>query len=168
MQDALSTLPHAHKRQLLKEQLTTLPFDPSPQLSQKIEKILLHELYSNTAHIVPLSSLVPVESATTAPAITPRVYVWRGDITTLQVDAIVNAANQYMLGYVKGEGKWEEGEQGGRGERERRSSSRLLASSSFFVRCFSPNHPCIDNAIHCKAGPGRRRGERRRVDNKKN
>jgi O-acetyl-ADP-ribose deacetylase (regulator of RNase III) len=19
--------------------------------------------------------------------------------------------------------------------------------------CFTPNHPCIDNAIHCKAGP---------------
>ena len=43
--------------------------------------------------------------------------LWQGDITTLRVDAIVNAANAEMLG------------------------------------CFQPNHPCIDNAIHCQAGP---------------
>jgi O-acetyl-ADP-ribose deacetylase (regulator of RNase III) len=43
--------------------------------------------------------------------------LWRGDITTLRVDAIVNAANSALLG------------------------------------CFRPMHPCIDNAIHCGAGP---------------
>jgi O-acetyl-ADP-ribose deacetylase (regulator of RNase III) len=43
--------------------------------------------------------------------------LWRGDITTLQVDAIVNAANSALLG------------------------------------CFRPMHACIDNAIHCGAGP---------------
>jgi len=43
--------------------------------------------------------------------------VWQGDICQLQIDAIVNAANEVMLG------------------------------------CFTPNHPCIDNAIHCAAGP---------------
>jgi len=26
-----------------------------------------------------------------------KVAVWQGDITTLQVDGIVNAANEYML-----------------------------------------------------------------------
>ena len=44
------------------------------------------------------------------------LYLWRGDITTLAVDAIVNAANSALLG------------------------------------CFSPNHGCIDNAIHTYAG----------------
>ena len=46
----------------------------------------------------------------------PHRYLWRGDITTLAVDAIVNAANAALLG------------------------------------CFSPNHACIDNAIHTYAG----------------
>ncbi len=48
--------------------------------------------------------------------IQPKTYLWRGDITTLGCDAIVNAANSQMLG------------------------------------CFSPNHGCIDNAIHTFAG----------------
>lgn len=43
-------------------------------------------------------------------------YLWRGDITTLKVAAIVNAANAGLLG------------------------------------CFSPNHGCIDNAIHTFSG----------------
>ena len=54
-----------------------------------------------------LSDLVPVRA---------HRYLWRGDITTLKVDAIVNAANSALLG------------------------------------CFSPNHACIDNAIHTYAG----------------
>lgn len=45
-----------------------------------------------------------------------HIYLWQGDITLLQVDAIVNAANSSLLG------------------------------------CFIPNHRCIDNAIHSKAG----------------
>lgn len=45
-----------------------------------------------------------------------RMRLWRGDITTLAVDAIVNAANSGMTG------------------------------------CWSPNHACIDNAIHTFAG----------------
>uniref|UniRef100_A0A6B2LJT1 Macro domain-containing protein n=1 Tax=Arcella intermedia TaxID=1963864 RepID=A0A6B2LJT1_9EUKA len=45
------------------------------------------------------------------------MIVWQGNICLLEVDAIVNAANDYMLG------------------------------------CFTPNHACIDNVIHCSAGP---------------
>ena len=48
--------------------------------------------------------------------IRPHQYLWRGDITTLAVDAIVNAANSTLLG------------------------------------CFSPNHGCLENAIHTYAG----------------
>ena len=46
----------------------------------------------------------------------PQIYLWQGDITRLSVDAIVNAANNQLLG------------------------------------CFTPNHRCIDNAIHTFAG----------------
>jgi len=49
-----------------------------------------------------------------------RVALWRGDITTLQIGAIVNAANERGLG------------------------------------CFQPSHRCIDNVIHCAAGPALR------------
>lgn len=57
--------------------------------------------------VVSLSNLKPMQQ---------NLYLWQGDITTLHCDAIVNAANQQMLG------------------------------------CFTPNHRCIDNAIHTFAG----------------
>lgn len=47
----------------------------------------------------------------------PRMALWQGDITTLRIGAIVNAANEKGLG------------------------------------CFQPDHRCIDNVIHCAAGP---------------
>lgn len=46
-----------------------------------------------------------------------QIALWKGDITTLDATAIVNAANSALLG------------------------------------CFQPTHKCIDNVIHCKAGP---------------
>ncbi|WP_035811782.1 protein-ADP-ribose hydrolase [Jeotgalicoccus saudimassiliensis] len=45
-----------------------------------------------------------------------QLYIWQGDITTLKIEAVVNAANAEMLG------------------------------------CLIPNHNCIDNIIHTKAG----------------
>lgn len=45
-----------------------------------------------------------------------NIYLYKGDITTLKVDVIVNAGNEYGLG------------------------------------CFIPNHNCVDNQIHSKAG----------------
>jgi len=50
----------------------------------------------------------------------PRLSIWRGDVCSLQIGAIVNAANEGGLG------------------------------------CFQPDHRCIDNVIHCAAGPALR------------
>lgn len=57
--------------------------------------------------LVSLEDLEPVRQ---------QMYLWQGDITSLQVDAIVNAANSRLLG------------------------------------CTLPNHTCIDNIIHTRAG----------------
>lgn len=63
---------------------------------------------NNQEEAVVLEDLTPVEG--------DNIYLWKGDITTLAVDSIVNAANSELLG------------------------------------CFIPNHNCIDNIIHTKAG----------------
>ena len=62
---------------------------------------------------VRLKGIVSIDDLT---PVAPDIYLWKGDITRLKCDAIVNAANAKMLG------------------------------------CFSPNHTCIDNAIHTFAG----------------
>ncbi|HIT89523.1 MAG TPA: protein-ADP-ribose hydrolase [Candidatus Merdenecus merdavium] len=43
----------------------------------------------NKKHLVSLSELKPIRKG---------IYLWKGDITTLQIDGIVNAANSAMLG----------------------------------------------------------------------
>ncbi|MGO1300253.1 MAG: protein-ADP-ribose hydrolase [Staphylococcus equorum] len=62
----------------------------------------------NAQQVTSLTSLTPY--------LNDDIYLWQGDITQLEVDAIVNAANSKLLG------------------------------------CFEPNHNCIDNIIHTKAG----------------
>lgn len=61
----------------------------------------------NAENVTEFKSLQPVQK---------QLYIWQGDITTLKIEAIVNAANAEMLG------------------------------------CLIPNHNCIDNIIHTKAG----------------
>ncbi|KAJ3136389.1 hypothetical protein HK101_004011 [Irineochytrium annulatum] len=77
-------------------------------LADDVERILRHELESNS--VVPALDIPPTAHG-------EQVGVWRGDITLLLADYIVNAANSALLG------------------------------------CFKPEHKCIDNAIHSKAGP---------------
>ncbi|MBR6411288.1 MAG: hypothetical protein IKS35_07885 [Clostridia bacterium] len=63
---------------------------PSP-LSDEYIQIESEYLKEETAAkgITRLTDLTPVESG---------VYLWQGDITTLECDVIVNAANSQMLG----------------------------------------------------------------------
>lgn len=61
----------------------------------------------NAEGVTEFKSLKPVKN---------KLYIWQGDITTLKIEGIVNAANTEMLG------------------------------------CLIPNHNCIDNIIHTKAG----------------
>lgn len=82
-----------------------------PPMSASEEFLAMQDAYLKEATaekgVTALSDLTPVRA---------HRYLWRGDITTLAVDAIVNAANSQLLG------------------------------------CFSPNHGCIDNAIHTFSG----------------
>lgn len=86
-------------------------FNVRPPMEASAEFLAVQDAYLREATrekgVTRLSDLTPVQNG---------LYLWRGDITTLAVDAIVNAANSALLG------------------------------------CFSPNHDCIDNAIHTYAG----------------
>eukprot|EP01124_Arcella_intermedia_P010620 TRINITY_DN1713_c0_g1_i2.p1 TRINITY_DN1713_c0_g1~~TRINITY_DN1713_c0_g1_i2.p1 ORF type:complete len:371 (+),score=68.63 TRINITY_DN1713_c0_g1_i2:83-1114(+) len=106
----LLTQDPATARMYIKYNLTKLRFDPPEPFLQKMDHLL--SLESSRTPPLPLAAI-----HSSALARRPGLLVWRGDICTLQVDAIVNAANDYMLG------------------------------------CFIPNHHCIDNVIHAKAGP---------------
>lgn len=69
-------------------------FDVSDPLSDKIERLLALERESTplTSH----TSLPNFNSRALLPSV--KVSLWQGDITTLEIDAIVNAANSQMLG----------------------------------------------------------------------
>ena len=115
-------------RQLIAEQPslsgTALPQDEEGQ------RRLLRALFNVRPPISASEELLRVQDAylqeelahravTNGEALKPlagNLCLWRGDITALKCDAIVNAANSALLG------------------------------------CFYPNHGCIDNAIHTRAG----------------
>eukprot|EP01001_Neometanema_parovale_P008617 NODE_4885_length_1005_cov_127.723356_g4678_i0.p1 GENE.NODE_4885_length_1005_cov_127.723356_g4678_i0~~NODE_4885_length_1005_cov_127.723356_g4678_i0.p1 ORF type:complete len:281 (+),score=28.07 NODE_4885_length_1005_cov_127.723356_g4678_i0:81-923(+) len=102
----LTDSPLEDVRAALKRYLTVLPIDPPEETMSLVDQVLNEELAQ--LDVVDACSLVTNGC---------KAVVWKGDITTLKVDAIVNAANAGLLG------------------------------------CCKPNHPCIDNAIHCRAGP---------------
>eukprot|EP00026_Physarum_polycephalum_P015351 Phypoly_transcript_16006.p1 GENE.Phypoly_transcript_16006~~Phypoly_transcript_16006.p1 ORF type:complete len:251 (+),score=33.85 Phypoly_transcript_16006:45-755(+) len=106
-------------RDYLNSMLTVSPIDFPLETNAKIGKIIEYE-YKNVQ--ITKWDEIPKSSNLW------NVGIWKGDITTLKIDAIVNAANKFLLG------------------------------------CFTPNHKCIDNAIHCRAGPLLREECRRMVD----
>lgn len=106
-------------RQFLKEMLTVAPVDFPLTVNAEIGKILEYETLG--MHVTKWMEIRKVSRQW-------NVGLWKGDITTLEIDAIVNAANKYLLG------------------------------------CFTPNHNCIDNVIHARAGPLLREECRRLVE----
>ena len=96
----------AEQKRLLRGLLNVRPPMPIGREFLDVQDAYLQEA-TREKGVTRLCDLTPVR---------PHRYLWQGDITTLEVDAIVNAANAQLLG------------------------------------CFSPNHGCIDNAIHTYAG----------------
>ncbi len=89
------------RRNLIQALLTTR--DPATvpipeQIHRKIDAILQHERQSRKT--VDARQIAPIEDELpgTAYPMGKRCKIWQGDITTLEVDAIVNAANSQMLG----------------------------------------------------------------------
>lgn len=66
-----------------------MPIEASEEFLQIQDEYLQEEL--NRREITDISKLTPV-------SLSPDIYLWRGDITTLKCDGIVNAANSQMLG----------------------------------------------------------------------
>jgi len=114
----VEALSHKDARHYLNSMLTVSPIDFPIETNAKIGKIIEYEYKDQK-----IRKWNEIEK----PSKKWNVGVWRGDIATLEIDAIVNAANKFLLG------------------------------------CFTPNHKCIDNVIHCRAGPLLREECRRMV-----
>lgn len=100
LQDDMQLEPYAEKRQALQALLTVRA--PEPFLPEAFHVLMDGLLQSELAERpLTLSQTLPsiaVEFPNTSYAAADRCALWQGDITSLQVDAIVNAANTQMLG----------------------------------------------------------------------
>ena len=76
------------QKQLLRGLMNIRPPRPISQSFRRIQDAYLQEEQRKKG-IVSLDTLSPIQ---------PGIYLWRGDITTLSCDAIVNAANSGMTG----------------------------------------------------------------------
>ena len=81
-----SSLPE--KRRLLRSLMNVRPPVPAREDFLRVQDDYLKERLAERG-VTRLKDLTPVR---------PGLYLWQGDITTLAVDAIVNAANSQMLG----------------------------------------------------------------------
>ena len=78
------------QRRLLRSLMNVRPpMALDEQFLQVQDEVLQEEV--NTKGIVKISNLKPIKE-------NKQIYLWQGDITTLEVDAIVNAANSALLG----------------------------------------------------------------------
>ena len=78
----------AERRRLLRALLNVRPPEPLDRGFYQVQDAYLQEELRRKG-VTRLGDLCPVR---------PGLYLWQGDITTLEVDAIVNAANSAMLG----------------------------------------------------------------------
>lgn len=76
------------RKQLLRALFNVRPPQPADDEFLRVQDAYLREEIEKKG-ITSFSSLSPVQEG---------IYLWQGDITTLQVDAIVNAANSRLLG----------------------------------------------------------------------
>ena len=76
------------KQRLLRSLMNVRPPVPASDEFLKVQDAYLRERLEERG-VTKLEDLTPVQ---------PGLYLWQGDITTLAVDAIVNAANSQMLG----------------------------------------------------------------------
>ena len=76
------------KRRLLRSLMNVRPPVPAREDFLQVQDTYLKERLAQRG-VTKLDDLMPVR---------PGLYLWQGDITTLAVDAIVNAANSQMLG----------------------------------------------------------------------
>jgi O-acetyl-ADP-ribose deacetylase (regulator of RNase III) len=86
----------AARRRLVTRMLTVRPPRPIPPEA----RTLLDEWFAADAASRPAASLDDVAASARARMVSgqTRLHLWRGDITTLAADAIVNAANAALLG----------------------------------------------------------------------
>ena len=78
----------SEKRKLLRSLMNVRPPVPASGEFLKVQDAYLQERLEERG-VTKLEDLTPVQ---------PGLYLWQGDITTLAVNAIVNAANSQMLG----------------------------------------------------------------------
>lgn len=78
---------HGRKRLLRSLMNVRPPKDAAGHFLKVQDEYLTEEIRKK--NVVSLADLTPVE---------PGIYLWKGDITTIQADAIVNAANSALLG----------------------------------------------------------------------
>lgn len=76
------------KQRLFRSLINVRPPAPVPSQYLEVQDEYLQEELKNK-HITQVKDLAPVQN---------NIFLWKGDITTLAADAIVNAANSQMLG----------------------------------------------------------------------